>query len=126
MNGPAGTWETLDEAGPGFLQGRHVPIAAEKPGDAVPVQLAVFAVFFTAAIGFMMILNVPYHSFKGLDLRGRVPFIVMILIMVIFGIVLLDPARVLLAVAVVYALSGPVMAVRNKLRGSSSIPKGPP
>lgn len=84
-------------------------------GDTVPLQLAVFGAFLTAGMGFLMILNVPYHSFKGLDLRGRVPFIVMILIMVIFGIVLLDPARVLLAVTVAYALSGPLMSVRNKL-----------
>jgi CDP-diacylglycerol--serine O-phosphatidyltransferase len=84
--------------------------------DALPTEVSIVAGCITALVGFLMILNVPYHSFKGLDLRGRVPFVVMIAVVLIFGLVMLDPAKVLLAVFALYALSGPVLGVRQKLR----------
>lgn len=70
----------------------------------------------TGLIGFLMILNIPYHSFKGFDLRGRVPFVVMIAIVLTFGFVTLDPPRVLLGGAAIYALSGPMLAVAKKIK----------
>ena len=85
-------------------------------GDNLPTELAILAGLFTGAMGFLMILNVPYHSFKGLDLRGRVPFVVMIAVVLLFGLVMLDPPRILLLGFLVYALSGPVAAVWSKLR----------
>lgn len=85
-------------------------------GSGLPVELAVLAALATAVTGFLMILNVPYNSFKGLDLKGRVPFVVMILIILVFGLVMSDPPRILLAVFLLYALSGPVRAGYKKLR----------
>ncbi len=56
-----------------------------------------------------MIANFPYYSFKGIDFRGRVPFVVMIAVVLIFGLITLDPPSILLAGFLIYALSGPVM-----------------
>lgn len=89
-------------------------------GNDLPVELAVVLGLLTALIGFLMIINVPYSSFKGLDMRGRVPFVAMIVVVLIFGLVMLDPARVLLAVFAVYAFSGPVLGLYNKYKGKSS------
>ena len=85
-------------------------------GTALPTELAIVAGLATAGTGLLMILNVPYHSFKGLDFRGRVPFVAMIAVVFGFGLVMLDPARVLLSAFVLYALSGPLLAVRNLLK----------
>lgn len=85
-------------------------------GSELPTEVAVIAGCLTAVVGFLMVLNVPYSSFKSLDLRGRVPFVVMIAVVLLFGLVMLDPARILLAVFVLYALSGPVMAIYRKSR----------
>lgn len=85
-------------------------------GNDVPYELAVAAGLMTGLAGLLMILNVPYHSFKGLDLRGRVPFVVMILVVLVFGLVMLDPAKILLAGFVLYALSGPATKVWTMLR----------
>lgn len=87
-------------------------------GDALPVELAVLTGILTALIGLLMILNVRYHSFKGLDLRGRVPFVVVILIVLAFALVMLDPPRVLLAGFLLYALSGPAMLLHRRWRGT--------
>jgi CDP-diacylglycerol--serine O-phosphatidyltransferase len=85
-------------------------------GSDLPYELAVFFGLVTGIAGMLMIVNVRYNSFKGIDFRSRVPFVFMILLVFIFGIVMLDPPRVLLAVAVLYALSGPVSAAMRKFR----------
>lgn len=86
-------------------------------GSGLSFEMSVLAGVVTAAAGFLMILNVPYSSFKGLDLKGRVPFVVMIVIILLFGLITLDPARILLSGFLIYAASGPVMAAYKKLRG---------
>jgi CDP-diacylglycerol--serine O-phosphatidyltransferase len=80
-----------------------------------PVQL-VFAAQM-AIVGLLMVINVRYHSFKGVDFASRVPFVVMFLAMLVIGVILVDPSSVLFLLALVYALSGPVAFVYHKLRG---------
>jgi len=83
-------------------------------GQQISLELSVFAAGLTALVGMLMIVNVSYSSFKGLDLRGRVPFVVMIAVVLVFAVVMIDPARILLAVAVCYALSGPAQVLYKK------------
>lgn len=85
-------------------------------GADIPGEVAVLAAVLTAVIGILMIANVPYYSFKTIDPHGRVPFAVIILIVLAFSLVLMDPPRVLLAVALIYAASGPLMLLRHKQR----------
>lgn len=121
----------IDTADSHFFSGLPSPAAAAVIAGIVwvsfdegmvlanlPVELAIVAAIATALTGFLMILNVPYYSFKGLDLRGRVPFVVMIAVVLIFGLVMSDPPRILLASFLIYALSGPVQAGYKKLRKS--------
>lgn len=58
--------------------------------------------------GLLMVSNFRYHSFKGLDLKGKVPFVAMLAVVMVFVVVSIDPAKVLLGVFMAYALSGPV------------------
>lgn len=85
-------------------------------GAQVPRELSVVVAVLTAAIGFLMIANVPYYSFKDIDFRGRVPFVVMIAVVAIFGLITVDPPLVLLLGFLGYALSGPVMLVTRRKR----------
>ncbi len=78
-------------------------------GSAVPMELAVVVGALTAIVGFLMIANFPYYSFKGIDLRRRVPFVVMIAVVLVFGLVTLDPPSILLFCFLAYAASGPLM-----------------
>lgn len=86
-------------------------------GADVPRELSFVVAVLTAAIGFLMIANFPYYSFKGIDFRGRVPFVVMIAVVAIFGLITVDPPLVLLLGFLGYALSGPVMLVTRRKRG---------
>lgn len=78
-------------------------------GNALPHQVSVLVGILTATVGFLMIANFPYYSFKSIDFRGRVPFVVMIAVVLIFGLITLDPPSVLLVGFLLYALSGPVI-----------------
>ena len=77
-------------------------------GSELPFAMAVGAAVMTGVNGLMMVSNIRYHSFKGVDVRARVPFIVVILMIVIFAIIIIDPPTVLLTMLMIYALSGPV------------------
>jgi CDP-diacylglycerol--serine O-phosphatidyltransferase len=66
--------------------------------------------------GFLMVSNVRYYSFKELD-RSRVPFVVMLPIVLVFGIVMYNLPIGILAVSLLYAFAGPVSALGKRLRG---------
>lgn len=81
--------------------------------DGSSIFVAILAALVTTLAGVMMVSNVRYHSFKKLDLKGRVPFIFIIAVVLCFAVIFTDPPRVLLAIFVLYAISGPVMSIMN-------------
>ncbi|MEM9257608.1 MAG: CDP-diacylglycerol--serine O-phosphatidyltransferase [Pseudomonadota bacterium] len=78
-------------------------------GPALPHEISILVGVLTAVVGFLMIANFPYYSFKGIDFRRRVPFVVIITVVLIFSLITVDPPTVLLAGFLIYAASGPVM-----------------
>ncbi|WP_308363746.1 MULTISPECIES: CDP-diacylglycerol--serine O-phosphatidyltransferase [unclassified Microbulbifer] len=82
----------------------------------VGMGLAVVAAAVTVAAGLLMVSNFRYSSFKGLDFKGRVPFVMMLAVILIFSLVTIDPPRVLLTLAVVYTCSGPAIWLWRHLR----------
>lgn len=82
-------------------------------------MLAVPAALVTVLAGILMVINVPYYSFKDLD-RNRVPFVVMLLVIFVIVIVAWDPPTVLWTMAILYAASGPVMAFYQKRKNDKA------
>ncbi len=78
-------------------------------------EFAIFTSLITVLTGFLMVSNFKFYSFKELD-RSRVPFAVMLPVVLVIGIVASDLPMGLLAVSVVYALSAPLTALWQKLR----------
>ena len=75
------------------------------------VLVAVLAILITGGAGILMVSNIQYHSFKKIDLRGRVHFIFLLVMVLVFAVVSTDPPRVLMLVFLAYACSGPVTAL---------------
>lgn len=75
---------------------------------------AIPAALITALTGLLMVSNFRYSSFKNFDLRGRVPFVVMLLIVFVFAVLLIDQASVLLTISILYGLSAPVLWLWRK------------
>ena len=65
----------------------------------------------TVVAGILMVSNIRYHSFKQFDLKGRVPFIAGLIIVLVFGLIASKPPLVLFLLALIYAVSGPVMTL---------------
>ncbi len=77
----------------------------------VTLMVAILAAFVTVLAGVLMVLNVRYYSFKDLDFRHRVPFVAILAIVLILVVVAWHPPTVLFTMAILYAASGPVMAI---------------
>ena len=98
-----------------YFQGLASPAAAALLAgfvwwgdDAVWLRedVAYIAAVLTVAAGVLMVSNVRYNSFKDQDLKGKVPFFKILIVVAIFVLVAMDPPRVLFLVAIVYAASG--------------------
>ncbi|MFD2168110.1 CDP-diacylglycerol--serine O-phosphatidyltransferase [Thalassotalea euphylliae] len=67
----------------------------------------------TIATGLLMVSNFRYNSFKEVDWKGKVNFIVVLLIVLVFVVVASSPAELLMAIFLLYAGSGPITTVRS-------------
>lgn len=67
----------------------------------------------TGTSGVLMISNFKYNSFKELNWHGKVPFVALLLVMLIFVVVATEPALVLFMVFALYALAGPINTFRS-------------
>lgn len=79
--------------------------------------LALMTAFVTTAAGLLMVSALRYQSFKEFDLRGRVPFVVIFAIAMIFVVVTIDPPRILFLIAAAYCGSAPIHWLYRKWRG---------
>lgn len=72
----------------------------------------------TGLAGVLMVSNFRYSSFKELDMKGKVPFMAALMIVVIFVIIATYPSAILFGGFVIYAVSGPFLTIRKakKLR----------
>ena len=86
----------------------------DLPGESVRY----FASGLALATGLLMVSNFRYYSFKDLDLRGRVPFLWAILIMLVFAFIFTNPPLMLFLIFSAYAVSGPALTLlrRRKMR----------
>jgi CDP-diacylglycerol--serine O-phosphatidyltransferase len=67
--------------------------------------------------GLTMVTNVPFYSFKDVQMKRSVPFVVIVLIAMGIAIINIDPPIVMFAVFVLYGLSGYVIYFWRKAKG---------
>ncbi|MFT5720024.1 MAG: CDP-diacylglycerol--serine O-phosphatidyltransferase [Motiliproteus sp.] len=84
-------------------------VGAQFDVDAAHYALAVAPI--VALSGILMVSNFYYHSFKEIDFKGKVPFVVLLGVVMLFAVIATDPATLLWLIFVVYAFSGPLQAV---------------
>ena len=80
----------------------------------------------TVIAGLLMVSNIRYHSFKQIDLKGRVPFVAAMGLVLLFVFIASEPSLVLFSLSLIYASSGPVLTLlqirkRRALRKSEEI-----
>ena len=116
---------TVATADKRFFQGLPSPAAAALVAGMIWVGqeynvkevlnlrfIEIFACSITALTGTLMVSNFKYNSFKEVDWHGKVPFVGILLVCVVFVIVT-EPSLVLFLVFALYAIAGPVNTFRN-------------
>ena len=73
--------------------------------------MTTIALPLTFACGILMVSTVRYYSFKELDLHGKVPFVVMLVLVLVFALVASEPPLILFGGFLLYAVSGPVLTL---------------
>ncbi len=84
--------------------------------DAEAFGFKLLMLVIVAAAGVLMVSNIRYYSFKDIDLKGPVPFVVLLAIVLGFVVISMQPSVMLLLLFGAYVASGPVMAVMRKMK----------
>ncbi len=108
-----------------YFQGLSTPAAAAVVASMIwfctEFQIigrhyAVVVVAIAVVLGLLAVSTIRYRSFKDLDVRGKVPFIVILIVVLSLMLVSFDPPAILLVIFVSYMLSGPIAALWNLRR----------
>jgi CDP-diacylglycerol--serine O-phosphatidyltransferase len=110
-----------------FFQGLPSPAAAAILAGFVWISIeygydvesmSYLALVLTILTGLLMVSNFPYYSFKKIDFRGRVPFVVAIAVMLGIAFIMAQPENMLFILSIVYMVSGPLvtMVMRRRKR----------
>lgn len=103
-----------------YFQGLPSPAAAALLAGLVWVvesnqlELAitpVVALILTLFAGVMMVSNTRFSSFKELNLKDKVPFVTLLVVVLVFVVITIKPAMILFLLFLGYAISGPVMTL---------------
>lgn len=110
----------VDVADKHYFQGLPSPSAAAVLAGLVWVgadiqvpgrDLLIPAFILTLLAGLLMVSNLRYYSFKQVDFKNRVPFVVLLLGVLVFVFASIDPPKVLFTGFLIYVLSGPALTL---------------
>lgn len=84
------------------------PWVAFQYDVAASPMVSYIAVVLTIFAGLLMISNYRYFSFKVLQFKGTVPYMVFLLAVVLLAVIAQNPHEVLWSMCIIYAVSGPI------------------
>jgi CDP-diacylglycerol--serine O-phosphatidyltransferase len=105
-----------------FFQGLASPAAAALVAGMVWVgidyevdgnEFGIIVAIVTGLSGLLMVSNFKYNSFKEVNWHGKVPFFVILVVMLAFIVVATAPSLVLFIVFFLYTVAGPVNTFRS-------------
>ena len=77
------------------------------------LEVSIIAAVTMAAVGLLMVSNLKYLSFKGLDKNRRVPFVALFVTVIVFVAITINPPVVLFSLAFIYMASGPLVWLKG-------------
>lgn len=104
-----------------YFQGLACPAAAGVITSAVWLSyesdivnglgIGIVLELLTILVAALMVSTIRYHSFKQIDLKGRVPFFVVLVTVVMIAAIAVDPPEMLFGGFFLYAFSGPAITL---------------
>lgn len=107
----------------GYFQGLPCPAAAALVAGWIWVIEAyqmrgpvtdVISIVFTVSAALAMVSNVPYKSFKDFNAKNRIPYFALVLVLIPFLLISVDPPIVLFGMFLLYLCSGPFIWLRRR------------
>jgi CDP-diacylglycerol--serine O-phosphatidyltransferase len=89
-------------------------LCAENNITGESVKYLAFVI--TVSAGLLMVSNVKYRSFKDLNLKNKVPFVTVLIMVLIFISIIYQPPFILFTIFALYTLSGLLGYIIRKLR----------
>lgn len=108
-----------------YFQGLPIPAAAAIITGlvwvghqyGVPSFMAdIFIACFTVAVASLMVSNIRYYSFKDFNLKNKVPFVTILIVVLTFVAISIDPPEMLFLIFFGYGLSGVIYTAWSKQR----------
>lgn len=93
-------------AAAGFIAG-FIWSATYHGLDHMTPGMCITVFIVTILVALLKVSFIRYRSFKDFDMRGRVPFVAILILVLLLVLVSYDPPDVLFAVFALYAISGP-------------------
>ena len=97
-----------------------IPWVGFHYGLEVTLVISYVCAFITIFTGLLMISNYQYFSFKELNFKGTVPYMVFVFTIVLLVVIAQNPHEMLFSMCVIYALSGPIGWIRNRIKGKKT------
>ncbi len=76
----------------------------------------VLTILLIVTLSILMVSNIGYVSFKDINLKQKVPYIMLFIISLIISFISFDPPKVLFIFFLLYGLSGPSLYLMRRLR----------
>lgn len=96
-------------AGAALLAG--TVLVTEKYARTDGILILLFSFLLTLCASALMVSAIRYHSCKQFDLKSRVPLLGIVMVMVVIALIASNPSLFLFLLALLYALSGPVLTL---------------
>ena len=80
------------------------------------LYMSFFSSIFIALMGVLMVSNVSYYSFKEINVKKKIPFLVIFIIAVTYALIAANPAICLFTIFTIYSLSGICLNTWKKLK----------
>lgn len=103
-----------------YFQGLATPAAASFIASIIWVcsiygitgeSIALLMVVVVILLGLLKVSTMRYRSFKDLDLRNKVPFVVILFAVLVLVLISFDPPDILLLLTFLYIVSGPINTI---------------
>lgn len=109
-----------DGSGKRYFQGLPCPMGAALVSgfiwfctdlSYITTATVILLILIIVLVALLMVSNIRYRSFKDVDLKNNVKFVVILATVTTIAVVAIDPETVLLTIFASYAISGPIATI---------------
>lgn len=83
--------------------------------EATGRTISQLSALLTVAVALLMVSSLRYQSFKELDFKGKVPFVAVLIVVLLYALIAFDPPKILFGIFFLYGCTGPMVWLHQKI-----------